>query len=88
MGESAFVNPELEKWLDANKVSSLTLAGLQAKSCVAATGKEAFKLGFRVRILEDAVACVSDGSRKAALARLQRRGVVIGSAANYQDWQK
>jgi nicotinamidase-related amidase len=83
---SAFVNPALEKWLDANRVSSLTLAGLQAKACVAATAKEALRRGFSVRILADAVACVSDKSRSSALARLERRGVAIGSAANYDVW--
>ena len=28
----AFVNPALEKWLDTNKVSSLTLAGFNART--------------------------------------------------------
>jgi nicotinamidase-related amidase len=82
---SAFVNPELERWLDANQVSSLTLAGLQAKACVTATAKDALKRGLRVRVLEDAVACVSDRSRKAALGRLQRRGVAMGSAGDYPN---
>ena len=83
---SAFVNPALEKWLDANKVSSLTLAGLKARACIAATATDAVKRGFRVRILADAVACGSDKSRASALARLERLGVDIGSAANYQVW--
>ncbi len=85
---SAFVNPALDKWLDANNVSSLTLTGLQAKACVAATAKDALRRGFKVRILEDAVACVNDGSRRSALARLQRFGVAMDSAANYQAWPR
>ena len=83
---SAFINPALEKWLDANNISSLTLTGLQAKACVTATAKEALRRGFRVRILEDAVACVNDKSRRSALARLKQFGVAIGSAADYQAW--
>ena len=80
---SAFVNPDLGRWLESNSVKKLTLAGLKANACVAATAKGALERGMKVRILKDAVACGSDGSRAAAISRLERRGVVIGTSADY-----
>jgi nicotinamidase-related amidase len=74
---SAFVNPALDPWLRDRAVTTLVLAGLQAKACVAATAKDALAKGYAVRILTDAVACVSDASRSRALARLEARGAVL-----------
>jgi nicotinamidase-related amidase len=74
---SAFVNPELEKWLKANSVTELVLTGLQARACVAATAKDALAKGYAVQVLANAVACVSDASRARALAKLERKGVIV-----------
>ena len=75
--KSAFVNRELDKWLKANSVDTLVLTGLQATACVSATANDAISMGYSVRILGNAVACVSDASRTRALARLQNKGIVI-----------
>jgi nicotinamidase-related amidase len=83
---SAFVNPALGKWLERNKVSALSLTGLKAGACIRATALDALKRGFKVRILADAVACGSDRSRAAALATLERRGVILGSSIDYSAW--
>ena len=72
---SAFVNSDFDRWLHAENVHTLRLAGLQAKACVTATAKDAMKRGYSVEVLDDAIACVSDRSRARALARLERRGV-------------
>jgi len=82
---SAFVNPRVKQWLEKNHVSSLTLSGLKANACVTATAKDALKLGYKVRVLEDAVACGSDSSREAALRRLARRGVIVGRSDSYSS---
>jgi len=72
---SAFVNSDFDRWLQAQNVRTLRLAGLQAKACVTATAKDAMQRGYAVEVLDDAIACVSDRSRARALARLERRGV-------------
>ncbi len=79
--ESAFVNPELDRWLQAHGVKTLVLTGLMAKACVTATAKDALARGYEVQILADAVACKSDASRARALARLKARGAVLLPAA-------
>jgi nicotinamidase-related amidase len=83
---SAFVNPALGDWLERNRVSALTLTGLKAGACISVTAREAVRRGFQVRIFYDAVACGSDCSRAAALAKLERHGVVVGSSTDYSVW--
>ena len=75
-GGSAFGNPELEPWLRAQSVSTLVIGGLMARACVTATTKAAIERGFRVMLIEPAIACVSDRSRERALARLERKGAL------------
>ncbi|THD42097.1 MAG: cysteine hydrolase [Bradyrhizobium sp.] len=77
---SAFVNPELDAWLRAHGVTTLTLCGLMARACITATAEEALAKGYDVQILEDAVACYSDASRKRALAHLKTQGARVISA--------
>jgi nicotinamidase-related amidase len=72
---SAFVNPDFDRWLQAERVRTLRLTGLQAKACVTATAKDAMRRGYTVEVLDPAIACVSDRSRERALARLERLGV-------------
>ena len=78
---SAFVNPELDKWLRAQGVTTLALSGLMARACVTATANDALARGYKVEILADAVACYSDSSRKRALSRLEAAGVLVRSNA-------
>ena len=47
-----------------------------ARACVTATTKAAIERGFRVMLIEPAIACVSDRSRERALARLERKGAL------------
>ena len=76
-GSSAFGNPELEPWLRAHGIGALVIGGLMARACVTATTKAAIERGFRVMLLEPAIACVSDRSRRRALARLEFRGAEV-----------
>jgi nicotinamidase-related amidase len=75
-GGSAFGNPELEPWLRANGVGALVLTGLMARARVTATTKAAIERGFRVMLIEPAIACASNRSRERALARLKRKGAL------------
>ena len=42
---SAFVNPDLHRWLVENRVTTLILAGLMAKACITATARDALAKG-------------------------------------------
>ena len=72
----AFVNPELEPWLRERGVKVLAISGLFARACVTATAKSALRRGFKVYLIEDAIACASDRSRTRALARLHGLGAL------------
>jgi nicotinamidase-related amidase len=74
---SAFVNSEFEAWLRREGVNEIALGGLFARACVTATARDAIKRGFRVRLIECAIACASDRSRGRALGRLQRAGATL-----------
>jgi nicotinamidase-related amidase len=70
----AFCNPQLETLLDRQSIGEVTVAGLYARGCVAATVTSALGRGLKVNVLADAVACRSDASKRRALARLQAKG--------------
>ncbi|HTR14703.1 MAG TPA: isochorismatase family cysteine hydrolase [Roseiarcus sp.] len=76
---SAFCNPALEPWLKERGIGTLVLAGLMARACITATAQDAMRRGFRVMLLEPAIACASDGSRARALARLERKGAEVAA---------
>jgi nicotinamidase-related amidase len=76
-GESAFGNPELQPWLNAQGIGTLFIGGLMARACVTATTNAALARGFRVMLIESAIACVSDRSRDRALTRLAGNGATV-----------
>ena len=87
---SAFVNPQLDRWLQANGVKTLRPARLMARACITATAKDALRRGLRgadpsreqaaVPARSDSVTrpraypVESQGSRSAARGRLTARG--------------
>ena len=72
----AFCNPHLQEVLEDRRIQQLAIAGLFARACVTATAKSARAKGFEVFIVEDAVACTSDSSRREAINRLKRIGIL------------
>jgi nicotinamidase-related amidase len=81
---NAFCNPELSRLMSDHLIEEVCLTGLFARGCVTATAKGASARGLQVHLLVDAIACKSDASRSAALARLGRRGMelVAGGSAD------
>jgi nicotinamidase-related amidase len=73
----AFCNPSLAALLKERGVREVTLAGVYASRCVAATAKGALARGFKVNIVADGVADATESKRHAALKRLSQRGVGI-----------
>ena len=50
---SAFKNPKLKKFLDANTVTKLYICGTDSEACVLSSAFEAFDFGFDVQILKE-----------------------------------
>jgi nicotinamidase-related amidase len=71
----AFASRPLEAWLEANEVGELILAGVDAAYCVTMTARGALQRGYRVTVVEDAVA--SRHPLAPVLAKLSRRGVTV-----------
>jgi nicotinamidase-related amidase len=69
----AFCNPKLNRLLEDGQIEQVCLSGMFARACVTATAKAAMAQGLQVELLVDAIACKSNASRSAALARLARR---------------
>jgi nicotinamidase-related amidase len=70
---NAFCNPKLSRLLEDGQIEQVCLSGMFARACVTATAKAAMAQGLQVQLLVDAIACKSNASRSAALARLARR---------------
>ena len=78
---SALANSALVDWLHEHQITTLNIAGLFAKACVAATARAAVAAGFRVHVVTDAIACSSNGSRRRALGKLEKNGVTGAALA-------
>ena len=51
---SSFVGTDLEEWLRANDIDTVTIAGFMTQHCCAGTARDAAELGFTVEFLSDA----------------------------------
>jgi nicotinamidase-related amidase len=76
----AFCNPALQEVLSDHEVGRLAVAGLFARACITSTVKSAKDRGFEVLLLEDAIACKSDASRRVAISRLEQIDISTGKA--------
>ncbi|GIG70126.1 isochorismatase family protein [Phytomonospora endophytica] len=55
---SSFADTDLGEWLDANGVTTVTLAGFMTQNCVVATAFDADARGLAVEILSDATGAI------------------------------
>jgi len=80
---SAFSNPQLDNFLQANKVKTLYVLGVYAEGCVRSTVLDALKRGYRVVVDENAVASNAPWKKRFALWSMKRAGasVIRGFAA-------
>ncbi|MBE0436655.1 MAG: isochorismatase family protein [Methylomicrobium sp.] len=58
-GYSAFENPELERRLNKASIQRLFVCGIATDYCVLQTVRDALKLGYRVFLLQDALAAAN-----------------------------
>jgi nicotinamidase/pyrazinamidase len=74
---SAFSNPQLRELLSAHGVQDLCVIGVFAEGCVRSTVAEAVRLGYSVRVAEEAVASNAAWKKSVALWAMKRAGAVI-----------
>jgi len=74
---SAFSNPELEKYLRSEGIAHLYVLGVMAEGCVRATVLDARKRAYRVTVIANAVASSSDWRVSVALWSMKRAGAEI-----------
>ncbi|WP_223690193.1 cysteine hydrolase family protein [Leifsonia poae] len=55
---SAFRGTDLEEWLRANQVDTVTVCGFMTQHCCEGTARDAYALGFHVEFLSDATGTV------------------------------
>ena len=68
----------LSGYLQERGISRLTMAGLATDFCVRFSAVDAAKLGFHVRVVEDACRAIDlDGSLAAALAEMTDHGIEV-----------
>lgn len=75
----AFSNKKLIVHLAARGVKDLLISGVHADACVAATARTAFRRGFKVTVLTDAVGAISDVRRERACANLASLGARLAT---------
>lgn len=74
---SAFSNPALARYLDANGVTELVVLGVFAEGCVRATALDARRRGYRVTVPLDAIGTSSRLRHRFAAWSLHRAGVEL-----------
>lgn len=72
---SAFRETALHDALQARGVTRVVLCGVATNVCVAATARDALRLGYAVDVLHDATAAGTQSKHLAALRDLERAGV-------------
>ena len=74
---SAFSNPELQSYLQAQGVKELYVVGVFAEGCVRATVLDARRRGYKVNVIADAVASNARWKKRFALWAMSRSGANI-----------
>ncbi len=74
---SAFTNPELSGFLEAEQVETLYVLGAFAEGCVRATVLDAIRLGYKVRAIENGIASSVQWKRRFGLWSMKRAGATL-----------
>lgn len=70
---SAFANPHLDEFLRHENIKTLLITGVHTHSCVQATVLDAYRLGYRVKLVSDAVASYSPLHAELTIKHLDQR---------------
>ena|ERR1039457_1605508 len=74
---SAFRNPELDRYLQAEGITVLYIMGVFAEGCVRSTVLDAIRRGYSVQVIADAVATNATWKKRFALWAMKRAGASI-----------
>jgi maleamate amidohydrolase len=85
----AFSNANLDAFLRTRGIDHLVLAGVFADRCVLYTAQGAMNRGYKVQVVQDAVAAESEARRDGALASLRDRGVELIAGERVEaEWKR
>ncbi len=78
-GYSGFeaTNLDLDSWLKRNKITEAYVCGIASEYCVMATAMDAHRNGFKIYVVEDAIAAVEakEGDTEKALENMKATGI-------------
>lgn len=74
---SAFSDPNLQKWLDENKVGELVIGGLYGNKCITSTTIEALKRGYAVRLIGDGIVTQDEADLAPTMEKLITKGATL-----------
>ncbi|GAB3537996.1 cysteine hydrolase [Noviherbaspirillum agri] len=74
---SAFTNPELDRYLQTEKVTDLYVMGVYAEGCVRSTVLDARRRGYVVHVLANAVASNASWKKRFGLWAMKRAGANV-----------
>jgi nicotinamidase-related amidase len=90
---SAFPGTDLESWLRANDIDTVTVAGYMTQHCCAGTARDAAELGFTIEFLSDATgtldlvneagAISADALHRSVLVTMQSE---FAAVATTEEW--
>jgi nicotinamidase/pyrazinamidase len=81
---SAFRNPELERYLQAEGIKRLFVMGVFAEGCVRSTVLDARRRGYEVHVIANAVATNASWKKRFALWAMKRAGADIMPSVHAQ----
>ena len=82
---SAFTNPELGRYLQAERITDLYVMGVFAEGCVRSTVLDARRRGYSVHVIADAVASNASWKKRFALWAMRRAGANIMKSVHLQS---
>lgn len=74
---SAFSNPQVADYLNNVGSNNLYVLGVFAEGCISATVHDAIKLGFKVHVIENAVATNAPWKKQVAMWSMKRAGATL-----------
>lgn len=75
---NAFTNSALSEWLNEICADQVRIVGIDGNWCIKATALGALKHGFRVTVIEDAVASANvQRFKERTVPRLKKRGILL-----------
>lgn len=76
----AFVGTVLDSWLRSEGVQTVAVGGVVTNGCVESTVRHGADLGYRMVLVEDACAALSEAEHRSSLAQLDGNFAIVASS--------